>query len=185
MKQSTYLAALSTILLAACGGGSSSNTSAPSVVVAANPFKGIEATYVIACTANDVSESGQGTITITTTPNSSEATVKIHSQDYKGSTNCAASSLDKDLTVDGRLKDKAGTKDYKDASGKAIATKLATFSYTGLTLSKGNLIGISLPVAGASTDIAYTLVGTNLYVSKGVRGSDGLGDSLSGAAVKQ
>ena len=104
--------------------------------------------------------------------------------DYTGSTDCAASTLNVDVTANGMLSDKGTTKNYPDATGKTVTAKVATFTYTGMTLSKGNLT-MSLPTFGTTTDIAYVLDGNNLYVTKGVRGADGLGDSLSTAAVKQ
>jgi len=36
-----------------------------------------------------------------------------------------------------------------------------------------------LPASGATTDIAYVLDGKKLYLAKGHREADGLGDSLS------
>lgn len=183
MKHSAYLAALSTVLLAACGGGSSDTTTTAST----DTFAALKATYVLACTGQTFTtgpESDQGTITIATASGSNATTVSLRSQSYKGSTDCAASTLNIDVTANGQLSDKGTTKNYTDATGKTVTAKVATFTYTGMTLSKGNL-SISLPTAGTTTDIAYVLDGSNLYVTKGVRGADGLGDSLSRAAVKQ
>ena len=185
MKHSAYLAALSTVLLAACGGGSSST--ATTTTASTDAFAALKATYVVACTgqtSNSGAESGQGTITIATASGSNVTTVSLHSQSYTGSTDCAASTLNIDVTANGQLSDKGTTKNYTDATGKTVTAKVANFTYTGMTLSKGNLT-ISLPTAGTTTDIAYVLDGSNLYVTKGVRGADGLGDSLSKAAVKQ
>ena len=192
MKRSAYLAALSTVLLAACGGGGSSST-ATSTTASTDTFAALKATYAVACTGDTLRaqdgtitklESSQGTITIATASGSNATTVSLRSQYYVGSTDCAASTLNTDLTANGQLSDKGTTKNYTDATGKTVTAKVATFTYTGMTLSKGNL-SISLPTAGTTTDIAYVLDGSNLYVTKGVRGADGLGDSLSRAAVKQ
>ena len=105
---------------------------------------------------------------------------------YVGNAACDASSLDTDITVNGELADKGTTKTYSGLNGtKAGVAEVITFTYTSLSLTKGTLTG-TLPVPGVSTDVAYLLDGANLYVSKGRREADGLGDSLGvHAAVKQ
>lgn len=197
MKHSAYLVAFSTLLLVACGGGGNSSTdtttTATTTTASTDTFAALKATYVLACTGETFRnldgtiskvESSQGTVIVATASGSTATTVSLRSQYYLGSTDCAASTLNTDVTANGTLSDKGTTKNYTDATGKTVTAKIATFTYTGMTLSKGNLT-MSLPTFGTTTDIAYVLDGNNLYVTKGVRGTDGLGDSLTTAAVKQ
>ena len=180
-------------VLAACGGGgdssgSSTETSANSSANT-NALASMQGTYVTACidrtNSGGTSESNQVTITITALAGSSEVDASVRNQYYDGSANCTASTLSGDLTVTGQLSSKSTTKIYTDATAKSVTAKVLTFTYTGMTLSKGNLSG-TLPVAGMTTDIAYVLDGSNLYLAKGVREADGLGDRLSAyAGVKQ
>ena len=55
------------------------------------------------------------------------------------------------------------------SSGKSVTAKVLTFTYSGVTFSKGSFSG-TLPVAGVTTDIAYVFDGSNLYLAKGGRG---------------
>lgn len=172
---------VSAAVLAGCGGGSSSPAgTAPSAV--ANVLAPLQATYLIACTSLDSSdgklESEHATIIITPDASSNGAEVSMHAQHYVGSANCASGTLDTDLTVKGKLSDKGTSKNFKDAAGNTVVGKVVSFTYTGLTLSKGNLSG-SLPTFGTTATVAYVLTGNKLYVSKGHRGADGIGDVLS------
>lgn len=179
---------VSAAVLAGCGGGNSSPAgTAPSAVV--NVLAPLQATYLIACESLDSSEgplrSEQATIIITPDASSNGAEVSIHAQHYVGSSNCASGTLDIDLTVRGKLSDKGTSKNFKDAAGNTVSGKVVSFTYTGLTLSKGNWSG-SLPTFGTTATVAYVLTGNKLYVSKGHRGADSIGDTLSTqAAVKQ
>lgn len=92
--------------------------------------------------------------------------------------------LDTDMTFLGTASDKAGSKNYTNAAGKPVTAEVATIAYTGFTLSKGNL-DFSLPMLGATTDMAYVLENNTLYLSKGHREADGLGDALTAGAIKQ
>ena len=92
--------------------------------------------------------------------------------------------LDSDIKFFGTASDKAGSKNYKTAAGKPVTAKVVTVAYTGLTLSKGNL-NFRLPIPGATADVAYVLENNMLYLSKGHREKDGLGDALTPGAVKQ
>lgn len=197
MKHISSIVALSisSILLSACGGGSSGTSTGVAPGVTVNALAGMKGTYVLACEGhaftdgsgqgNNMSESQQGTITVTPDSSSNGAIVTLHTLYYAGSLNCASATLDTDLTVTGQLSGKGTTKNFKDASGKNVTAQVGTFTYTGLTLSKGNLTG-SLPTFGATATVAYLVTGNNLYVSKGHRGTDGIGGTLSTeVAVKQ
>lgn len=179
----------SAVLLSACGGGSSSvgTNVAPSAAV--NLLAPLTGTYLVACTRiNPESaklESEQASIIVTPDATTNGATVSMHARYYAGSIDCAAATLDTDLTVSGQLSDMGSSKNFSDATGKTLSAKVASFTYSGLTLSKGNLSG-SLPTFGAKALIAYVLIGNNLLVSKGHRDVNGVGDSLSDrVAVKQ
>lgn len=102
----------------------------------------------------------------------------------ENSANCDAATLVSDLTFFGTASDKAGSKNYTNAAGKPVTAKVATIAYTGLTLSRGNL-EFSLPALGATADMAYVIDNNTLYLSKGHREKDGLGDALTAGAVKQ
>ena len=97
---------------------------------------------------------------------------------------CDAAALDFDLTFLGTAADKPGSKSYTNAAGKPVTASVATIAYSGFKLAKGNL-SVALPAAGATTDMAYVLENNTLYLSKGPRGLDGLGGSLTPGAVKQ
>jgi len=180
--------------LVACGGGGdnsgpSTETTSTNSGANTNALASMQGTYVTACidrtNSGGTSESNQVTITVTAPAGSSEVDASVRNQYYDGSANCTASALSGDLTVTGQLSSKSTTKIYADATGKSVTAKVLTFTYSGMTLSKGNLSG-TLPVAGMTTDIAYVLDGSNLYLAKGVRDADGLGDRLSAyAGVKQ
>ena len=88
------------------------------------------------------------------------------------------------MTFMGTVSDKAGSKNYKTAAGKPVTANLATVAYSGFRLAKGNL-SFKMPMAGATTDVAYVLDNNTLYLSKGHREADGLGDALTEGAVKQ
>jgi len=169
--------------LTACGGGGSSDSSSSSTEASANasPLAAMQGTYVAACdgqTFDSGSSSSQVTIIVTAPAGSSEVGVSVQVKGYTGSTDCAASTLDTDVTATGQLSSKSTTKTYTDATGKSVTAKVLTFTYSGVTFSKGSFSG-TLPVPGVTTDIAYVLDGSDLYLAKGVRDADGLGDSLS------
>lgn len=183
---------ISAFVLGGCGGGSSAPGS--SVAPAVNVLAALNGNYVLTCTGEtwidaasgiNMSESQQSSVTIASDASANGAAVSMHSQYYVGSTNCAAATLDTDITVSGQLSDKGVSKNYKDAAGNTIAAKVASFTYSGLKLSKGNLTG-SLPTFGTTATIAYVLTGNNLFVSRGHRDTDGIGGALTTqAAVKQ
>jgi hypothetical protein len=124
------------------------------------------------------------TIVITPDAASGKASISAHRQYYQNSANCDAATLDTDFTFPGTASDKAGRKNYTNAAGKPVTAKVATIAYSGFTLSRGNL-KLSLPAPCATTDMAYVLDNNTLYLSKGHREADGLGDSLILGAVKQ
>lgn len=186
----TLIAALS-FALAACGGGSSAGSSTETSASSSTntsalaPMQGTYATACFGDTNNGSGESNQVTITITAPPGGSEIDASVHNQYYVGSTDCTAATLNTDLTVTGQLSSKSTTKAYIDSTGKSVTAKVLTFAYSGLTLSKGSFSG-TLPVVGVTTDVAYVFDGSSLYLAKGGREADGLGDSLSPhAGVKQ
>lgn len=169
--------------LVACGGGGSSDSDSSSTQASANtsPLAAMQGTYVAACdgqTFDSGSSSSQVTIIITAPAGGSEVDVSVHAKSYTGSSDCAESTLAADVTVTGQLSNKSTTKTYTDSTGKSVTAKVLTFAYSGVTFSKGSFSG-TLPVAGVTTDIAYVLDGSNLYLAKGVREADGLGDKLS------
>jgi hypothetical protein len=174
--------------LSACGGGGGDSGGSSTEGANTNPLAAMQGTYVVACdgaTHSSGSWSTQTTIVITAPAGGSEVDVSVHDKEYTGSADCAASTLDDDVTVTGRITSKGTTKAYTTATGKSVTAKVLTFTYSGLTISKGNFI-LPLPTFGTTTDIAYVLDGGNLYGAKGGRGADGLGDSLSArAGVKQ
>jgi hypothetical protein len=182
---SFVILSLPAILLGACGGGDSSSgnpTIAPTSAVSAT-LDGMSGTYIASCvddgSVNGVPESEQASIVITP---ANGVTARI--QGYKGSANCTASTLVEDGTVTGQLSGKSTTKNYKDGTGKSLTANVVTFTFTGMTLSKGIING-NLPTPGLTTDIAYVLSGNTLNVAKGHREADGLGDSLSKPFTKQ
>jgi hypothetical protein len=182
---SLVVLSLPAIFLGACGGGDSSSPSptiAPSSALTTT-LDGLAGTYVAACSdesyAPNQPVSRQASIVITPAK-----TVSVQFQYYDSSANCTAANLTQDVTVTGQLSGKATTKNYKDATGKTLTANVVTFSFTGMTLSKGTFSG-TLPTSGLTTDIAYVLNGNTLNVAKGHREADGLGDSLSKPFVKQ
>lgn len=186
MKKIISVIALSasTMLLSACGGGGGDSSSGTPTVAAtstaANSLNALNGTYVLACTdetyKNGPAESSQGTLTVESVGAGNKATA--HFQYYKGSANCAPATIDTDATIDGPLNGKSSTKNYTDATGKTLTANVVNFGYANFTLARGNLT-VSLPTPGATTDIAYVLDGKKLYLAKGHREADGLGDSLS------
>ena len=191
-----YMFALTFIAtaLSACGGGGGDSSTETSGKAVATSVAQIAGTYVLPCKGEDfrgsstldgaTSDSETATIVITPDPATGNATISAHLKYYRNSANCDASTLDTDLTFLGTATDKAGSKNYTNAAGKPVTAKIATVVYTGLTLSKGNL-EFSLPTPGATTSMAYVLENNTLYLSKGHREADGLGDALTPGAVKQ
>lgn len=191
-----YMFALTFIAsaLSACGGGGGDSSTETSGKAVASSVAQIAGTYVLPCKGEDfrgsstldgaTSDSETATIVITPDPATGNATINARLKYYRNSANCDASTLDTDLTFLGTATDKAGSKSYTNAAGKPVTAKVATIVYTGLTLSKGNL-KFSLPTPGATTDMAYVLENNTLYLSKGSRGADKLGDALTPGAVKQ
>lgn len=191
--------ALPAVLLVGCGGGGDSGSASPAIApssVAATTLDGLSGNYVAACEDNSynsytpatqqapatsvaIAVSRQASIVITP---ANVVTARI--QYYEGSANCTAATLTQDMTATGQLTAKAASKNYKDATGKTLTASVATFSFIGMTISKGSFTG-SFPTPGATTDIAYVLNGNTLNVAKGHREADGLGDSLSKPFVKQ
>ncbi len=182
--------------LSACGGGGGgdSSTDAAGKAAAVTSIAQMAGTYVMPCTGKTFppssdptaakSESQTATIVISADAASGKASVSARSQTYLNSANCEAAALDFDLTFRGTAVDKPGSKNYTSAVGKSVTASVATIAYTGFTFAKGNL-NISLPSAGATTDMAYVLENNTLYLSKGHREADGLGDALTLGAVKQ
>ena len=188
-----FAVSLVTAALSACGGGSSNNDAAAQTAAASSVAQ-MGGTYILPCTGEifsgpssvDGATRASRTVTIVITPDAAtgNAKVSVHNQYYRNSDKCDAAMLDEDLTFFGIASDKAGNKDYKTAAGKPVTAKVVSVAYTGLRLSKGNL-KISLPTAGATTDMAYVLDNNTLYLSKGHREKDGLGDALTLGAVRQ
>jgi hypothetical protein len=178
------------LVLAGCGGGgSSSSDQTPVSGDTSNVFSPMVGTYVAPCdgltNGNALSELGSadGSIAIESLVGSDRAKVSVRLRQYTGTT-CSSSALQTDLTVRGEIRDLAQTKAYLQ-SGQTVNARVVEFSYSGLTLARGSFQG-SLPLPGATTKVAYLLVGNQLYTSKGIRGADGLGDRLSrNFAVKQ
>lgn len=128
-------------------------------------------------------ESETATIVISS-DSTGKATISAHYQHYFNSATCEAEATDFDLTFLGTAVDKSGSKTYTNAAGKPVTASVATIAYTGFKFSKGNL-KFSLPTAGATTNMAYVIENNTLYLAKGSREADGLGDSLTPGAVKQ
>lgn len=178
--------------LSACGGGSSNDGA--NQTAASTAINQIGGTYIFPCEArtfhslygpNPVnSESMTATVVITPDHATGKASVSARYQYYENNTNCDAATLAFDMTFVGTASDRAGSKNYTNAAGKQVTAKVATIAYTGVTLSRGNL-DFSLPTPGATTDMAYIFDNNALYLSKGRRGKDGLGDALTVGAVKQ
>jgi hypothetical protein len=194
--RSMFTVTLITTALSACGGGGSEGSSndASGKSAASASIAQMGGTYTLPCTGTtfqpsadpsaDKSESETATIVITPDASTGKASISAHRQYYRNSINCDAATLDTDFTFLGTASDKAGSKNYTNAAGKPVTAKVATIAYSGFTLSRGNL-KLSLPVPGATTDMAYVLDNNTLYLSKGHREADGLGDALTLGAVKQ
>ena len=191
------LISIASAALAACGGGGdagsagSAGSAGTSTILAANtsPLAAMQGTYVMPCDGDKYNgpagESSQATITVTAAPGSNQVDAAVHYSYYDGSTDCASATLNFDITGTGHITSKATTKAYTDAAGKSVSANVMTLTYGGMTLSKGIFTG-TFPLPGATTDIAYVLDGNTLSWAKGVRGADGLGDSLSArTAVRQ
>ena len=180
--------------LSACGGGGDSSTDSSGTASAVSSIAQMAGTYIMPCKGTtfppssnpsaDTSESETATIVITPDAATGKATISARAQTYHNSATCDAAALEFDLTFHGTATDGPGSKNYTNAAGKPVTAKVATIAYTGMTLSKGNL-DFSLPLAGATTKLAYVLENNTLYLAKGSRQADGLGDSLTPGAVKQ
>lgn len=194
---SIVIATLIAAVLSACGGGGSDSSgqagsgAASAGTTGDNALAYLVGTYVFPCDgiitelSNPPSRtSDQGTIVIKTNATTGKVEVSANIKAYEGSANCDASTLVTDLSGNFTISGKSGAKIYKDATGKPVTANVATVTYTGMTLSKGNLT-LSLPAFGATTDMAYVLANNTLYVSKGHRETDGLGDGLSRGAIRQ
>jgi hypothetical protein len=194
---SIVTATLIAAVLSACGGGGSDSSgqagsgAASAGTTGDNALAYLAGTYVVPCeaiiyptAADPSSSSDQGTVVIAPNASTGKVEATLRYQYYNGSTNCNASTLDTDLSGNFTISGKSGAKIYKDATGKPVTANVATVTYTGMTLSKGNLT-LSLPAFGATTDMAYVLANNTLYVSKGHRETDGLGDGLSRGAIRQ
>jgi hypothetical protein len=194
--RSMFTVTLITAALGACGGGGSDSSSndASGKSTASTSIAQMGGTYILPCRGTtfqpsadpsaDKSESETATIVITPDTVTGKASISAHHQYYRNSVNCDAATLDSDLTFLGTASDKAGSKNYTNAAGKPVTAKVATIAYSGFTLSRGKL-DLSLPTLGATTDMAYVLDNNTLYLSKGRREADGLGDALTRGAVKQ
>ena len=180
--------------LSACGGGGNNGSTDSSGQAGANSsIAQIGGTYVMPCTGTTFAPSSDPTkpksesetATIVITPDSNgKATIYAQAQYYLNSTTCAAEALDFDLTFLGTAADKSGSKTYTNAAGKPVIASVVTIAYTGFKLSKGNL-DFKLPAVGATTSMAYVIENNTLYLAKGSRQADGLGDTLTPGAVKQ
>jgi hypothetical protein len=193
--RSMFTVTLITTALSACGGGGSDDSSndASGKSTASTSIAQMGGTYIFPCTGTtfqpsadpSAAKSESKTATIVITPDATgKASISAHYQYYRNSVNCDAATIDTDLTFLGTAIDKAGSKNYTNAAGKPVAAKVATIAYSGFTLSRGNL-KLSLPAPGATTDVAYVLDNNTLYLSKGRREADGLGDALTLGAIKQ
>lgn len=187
MRSMITLAVVATALSACGGGGDNSSGATTSIAQMAG-------TYIMPCTgttfapsANPTdpkSESETATIVISADAASGKATISAQRRYYLNSTTCDAAALEFDLTFFGTAADKSGSKTYTGPAGKPVTASVASIAYTGLRFSKGN-ISFKLPAAGATVDKAYVLDNNVLYLSKGSRGPDGLGEALTRGAVKQ
>lgn len=187
--------------LSGCGGSSggdsdsdSGSTDASGKTSAGTSIAQMGGTYILPCTGttfttssgSNATNSESKTATITITPEGSgKASISAHYQYFENSARCDPAALNFDMTFIGTASDKAGSKIYTNADGKPVTANLVTVAYSGFKLSKGSL-NVSLPRAGATTDMAYVLDNNTLYLSKGPRGADGLGAALTKkGAVKQ
>lgn len=193
--RSIFTATVIAAALSACGGGGGgdSSTDSSGKAAAVTSIGQMGGTYVLPCKGETFelskldgrrSESREGTIVITPDSGTGSATISMHSKYYKNSANCDSAALDFDMTFRGTATDAPGSKTYTNAAGKPVTAKVVTIAYAGFTLSKGNL-DFALPTPGATTNMAYVVENNTLYVSKGRREADGLGDALAPGAVKQ
>lgn len=194
LAQSMFILTVVATALSACGGGGNdSSTSSSGKAATSSSIAQIGGTYVMPCKGTTFapspdptaakSESETATIVITPDANG-QATISAHRQIYINSATCEAGAIDFDLTFLGTAVDKSGNKTYTNAAGKPVTASVATIAYTGFKFSKGNL-DFKLPAAGATTNMAYVIENNTLYLSKGKREADGLGDSLTPGAVRQ
>ena len=194
---SIVTATLIAAVLSACGGGGSDSSGQAGSGAASAGTTGdsslayLAGTYVFPCkgvsyetSVNPTRTSDQGTIVIKTNATTGKVEVSANIKAYEGSANCDASTLDTDLSGNFTVSGKSGAKIYTDATGNPVRANVATVTYTGMTLAKGNLT-LSLPAFGATTDMAYVLANNTLYVSKGHRETDGLGNGLTRGAIRQ
>jgi hypothetical protein len=194
MRSMFTLTFVATALSACGGGGNDSSTDTSGKAAAVTSIAQMASTYVMPCTGETFrpssdptaakSESQTATIVISADAASGKATISAQLKYYRNSASCDAATLSDDLTFFGTAVDKPGSKNYTNAAGKPVTANVATITYTGITLSKGNL-SFSLPLPGATTNMAYVLENNTLYLSKGHRELDGLGDALTPGAVKQ
>ena len=176
--------------LAACGGGGSSSD-ASTTPATANSFSTLQGSYAIACDGRidtsglNPSQGSQATIVVGDLVGADKVNVSLRTLGYttpKGDPrggSCDPATLTGDLTVTAQIRDLGASKNYVNAAGATVSVKLVELSYVGLTLSKGTLSGLTIPMAGATTKVGYLLDGNKLYALKGGRGADGLGESLS------
>lgn len=180
--------------LSACGGGGDSSTDSSGTAGAVSSIAQMAGTYIMPCKGTTfapssdpsaaTSESETATIVIGPDAATGKATISARRQTYRNSATCDAAALEFDLTFRGTATDGPGSKNYTNAAGKPVKANVATIAYTGFSFAKGNL-NIRLPAPGATTNLAYVLENNTLYLSKGSRQADGLGDSLTPGAVKQ
>jgi hypothetical protein len=179
------MAAIVAAVLSGCGGGGDSSSGSPQQ----NAFSAMVGSYAVACDGNrngnaiNNTGSADGSVSIDGLAGSDRAQVTARLRQYSDSS-CSTGALVTDITVKGEIRDLNATKDYALLGG-TVTAKVVEFTYTGLTISKGSISG-SLPTFGVTTRMAYYLNGNKLYLSKGVRGADGLGATMSAnAGVKQ
>jgi hypothetical protein len=197
LMRSTLTLTVVATALSACGGGGGSDNSGStdaSGKAATTSIAQMAGTYIMPCKGTTFSrfidltllssESETSTIIISADAATGKVTINAHHRYYENSTTCEEAALNFEATFLGTAVDKPGSKTYTSEAGKPIAASIATIAYTGLRLSKGNL-PFKMPVAGATVDKAYVLDNNVLYLSKGRRGADGLGDALTPGAVKQ
>lgn len=195
MRSTLSLTVVATVL-SACGGGGSDNSGSTdaSGKAATTSIAQMAGTYIMPCKGTTLrhsadltspgSESKSSTIIISADAATGKVTVNAQYRYYENSVTCEEAALSLDLTFFGTAVDKPGSKTYMSAAGKPVAASIATVAYSGLQLSKEN-IKFKMPVAGATIDKAYVLDNNVLYLSKGPRGADGLGDAMTPGAVRQ
>nr|WP_314623571.1 hypothetical protein [uncultured Noviherbaspirillum sp.] len=196
LMRSTLTLTVVATALSACGGGGSDNSgSTDASGNAATPSMAqMAGTYIMPCKGTTFppsadstlprSESETSTIIISGDAATGKATISAQHRTFLNSSTCEEAALNFDLTFHGTASDKPGRKTYTSAAGKPVTASIATVTYTGLRFSKGNLT-FKLPMPGATIDKAYVLDNNVLYLSKGRRGADGLGDAMTPGAVRQ